>query len=162
MDTGFFSPGSVVWDLQSVDKFDAIRETIRRTTIFRTIPNLDLQEFTTSVVQREKEQSTGFGRGIAIAHGRTVQVPTSEVALGVSRTGLEYDSFDGLPVHLLFIVASHPDRQIDYLRILSSLATLARNEIFRKDLLSCLCQEEVQTKVCSAFNGVLRRSYAAQ
>lgn len=160
MQQGFFPPGSVVWDLAGTDKFSAIRETIHRTTTFRSIPGLDLEQFTRAVLHREQEQSTGFGRGIAIAHGRTVQVPTSEIALGVSRAGLDYRAFDGMPVHLLFVVASHPDRQIDYLRILSSLATLARNELFRQELLECLCGEDAERKVCSAFNGVLRRSYA--
>ena len=160
MYTDFFPPGSVVWDLAGGDKFQAIRETIFRSSTFRAIEGLDLEEFTRTVIRREKEQSTGFGHGIAIAHGRTVQVPTSEIALGVSRQGIPYQSIDDMPVHLLFIVASHPDRQIDYLRILSSLATLARNELFRQEMLSCLCREEVEEKVCNAFNGVLRRSYA--
>lgn len=160
MYTSFFPPGSVVWDLKVDNKFEAIRETIHRTTTFRSIPGLDLDAFTTAVIKREREQSTGFGHGIAIAHGRTPQVPTSEIALGVSREGLDFQAFDGQPVHLLFIVASHPDRQIDYLRILSSLATMARNELFRQELLQCLCREEVEEKVCNAFNGVLQRSYA--
>lgn len=160
MHTGFFPPGSVVWDLAGTNKFDAIRETIHRTTTFSSVPDLDLDAFTRAVINREREQSTGFGHGIAIAHGRTEQVATSEIALGVSREGIDFQAFDGMPVHLLFIVASHPDRQIDYLRILSSLATLARNAIFRQELLACICQEEVEQKVCSAFNGVLRRSHA--
>ncbi|TVR71924.1 MAG: PTS sugar transporter subunit IIA [Spirochaetaceae bacterium] len=160
MHQGFFAPGSVVWDLAGRNKYEAIRDTIHGTTTFRSIPGLDLQEFTREVIAREEEQSTGFGRGIAIAHGRTPQVPTSEIALGVSRGGIDFQAFDGRPVHLLFVVASHPDRQIDYLRILSSLATLARSELFRQDLLACLCPEEVERKVSSAFNGVLQRSYA--
>ncbi len=154
----YFLPGSVVWDLHSTNKFDAIRETIHRTEIFRTIPGLNLDSLTAAVIRREKEQSTGFGHGIAIAHGRTPLVPTSAIALGVSRDGLDFDAFDGLPVNLLFIVASHPNRQIDYLRILSSLAIMARNELFRRELLSCICQEEAQAKVCDAFSDVLTRS----
>lgn len=157
MRTGFFAPGSVVWDVRSGNKYDAIRETIHRTTIFRNIPNLDVLQFTETVVAREREQSTGFGRGIAIAHGRSAIVPTSAVALGISRQGIEYNSFDNLPVHILFVVASHPDHQIDYLRILSSLATLGRSDIFRKEVLSCLCQEEVERKVHTAFNGLFSR-----
>ncbi|WP_018525698.1 PTS sugar transporter subunit IIA [Alkalispirochaeta alkalica] len=159
MHTGFFPPGSVLWDLTQTNKFDAIRETIHQTSTFRAIPGLDLEAFTRAVIKREQEQSTGFGHGIAIAHGRTSQVATSEIALGVSREGIDFQAFDGLPVHLLFIVASHPDRQIDYLRILSCLATLARNELFRQELLACLCQEEVEQKVCSAFQGALLRSH---
>jgi nitrogen PTS system EIIA component len=158
----YFLPGSVVWDLQSTHKFDAIRETIFRTDIFRRIPGLDLESLTASVIRREEEQSTGFGHGIAIAHGRTSKVATSAIALGVSRDGLDFDAFDGLPVNLLFIVASHPNRQIDYLRILSSLATMARNELFRRELLSCICQEEARAKVCDAFTGVLMRQSAMQ
>lgn len=160
MYAGFFPPGSVVWDLTGGDKFQAIRETIFRASTFRAIEGLDLEDFTRAVIRREKEQSTGFGHGIAIAHGRTPQVPTSEIALGVSRRGIDFLSIDDMPVHLLFIVASHPDRQIDYLRILSSLATLARNERFRQEMLSCLCGREVEEKVCDAFNGVLRQAYA--
>lgn len=160
--SGFFAPGSVIWDLHSTNNLDAIRETVFRTNVFRAIPGLDIDRFAEKVVERELEQSTGFGHGIAIAHGRTSQVPTSEIALGVSRRGIEFHAFDGMPVHLLFVVASHPERQIDYLRILSSLATMARNELFRRELLSCLCQEEAQQKVFSAFSGVLRRGMAYQ
>ena len=158
IENDFFSPGSVIWDVRSTDKFDAIRETIYKTTVFHMIPGLDIETFSDAVVNREREQSTGFGHGIAIAHGRTGQVATSEIALGVSRHGIDFQACDGLPVHLLFVVASHPDRQIDYLRILSSLATMVRNELFRRELLACLCQEEVQQKVCDAFSGVLQRT----
>lgn len=157
----YFSPGSVVWDLESGDKFDAIRETIYRTEIFRSIPNLDIETFCNAVINREREQSTGFGHGIAIAHGRSPSVRTSAIALGVSRNGIAFDAFDGLPVNLLFIVASHPDRQIDYLRILSSLARIARNEMFRREILSCICQEEIQNKLSTAFCGALS-SYGAR
>lgn len=154
----YFSPGSVVWDLTSTNKYDAIRETIFRTDIFDRVPGLDVQELTESVIAREMEQSTGFGHGIAIAHGRSPRVNTSVIALGVSRGGLDFDACDGLPVNLLFIVASHPDRPIDYLRILSSLATMARSELLRRELLSCICQEELQAKVSTAFSGALSRT----
>ena len=159
--SGFFAPGSVIWDLHSTNNLDAIRETIHRSSVFSSIVGLNVDAFADAVVQRELEQSTGFGHGIAIAHGRTQQVTTSEIALGVSRHGIEFYAFDGMPVHLLFIVASHPDQQIDYLRILSSLATMARNELFRRELLSCICQEEAQQKVFHAFSGVLHRNHLA-
>ena len=154
----FFSPGSVVWDLQNTDKFEAIRETVRRSAALQAIPSLDLEDFTRRVIERERVQSTGFGRGIAIAHGRTDQVTDSALTLGVSRRGIDFDAFDGRPVHLLFVVANHPDKHIDYLRILSCLATMGRNEVFRRELLTCLCKEEIEQKVASAFRGALLRS----
>ncbi len=155
MSCDFFGPGSVVWDLQSPTKFDAIHETIHRTRVFAEIPGLDIDRFTAAVIAREKEQSTGFGRGIAISHGRDPVVADSRVALGVSRHGIEFDSYDGQPVHLLFVVANHPDKHVDYLRILSSLTTVVRNEIFRHEIMSAICCEEVETKMGSALRGAL-------
>lgn len=158
MNCEHFGPGSVVWDLQSLDKFEAIHETINRSTIFTSIRNLDIPTFTTSVIKRELEQSTGMGHGIAIAHGRDIAVDESRVALGISRRGIEYGSYDGQPVHLLFIVAANPAKHVDYLRILSSLATLTHNEIFRREILTAICREEVERKMGTAFRGVLARA----
>lgn len=153
--SSIFIPGSVVWDLESREKEAAIRETILRSTPFHRAEGLDVVRFVSSVLAREREQSTGFGRGIAIAHGRDDAIPTSTVALGISQQGIEFDSFDGRPVHMLFIVGSHPDRQIDYLRILSSLAVLAHDDRFRHELMNCLGAKEAERTVSVAFDGVL-------
>lgn len=157
MSAAFMEPGSIVWDLDSVDKFDAIRETVLRSSVFAAIPGLDPQSFADVVVAREQEQSTGFGYGIAIAHGRTATVQESAVALGVSRQGIAYQSVDGLPVHLLFVVGSHPERQIDYLQILSSLAALGRNTSITRDVLSCICCEDAQSVVRKAVRPFAQR-----
>jgi len=158
MDFTYFGPGSVVWDLQSSDKFDAIRETIYRSTVFSSITNLDLDTFSNAVIKREREQSTGFGYGIAIAHGRDPVIHKSQVALGISREGIEFMSYDNQPVHLLFVVANHPEKHVDYLRILSSLAILARNELFRREILTALCSEEAELRMGRAMQGVLARA----
>ena len=70
----YFDPGTVIWDLQSTDKFDAIREIIAGAQTFTEHPALDLHAFAEKVVERERLQSTGFGHGVAVAHGRTGQV----------------------------------------------------------------------------------------
>ena len=158
MSTAFVEPGSIVWDLASTDKFEAIRETVLRSSTFAGIPGLNPITFSDVVVAREKEQSTGFGYGIAIAHGRSSAVFKSAVALGVSRRGIAYQSVDGLPVHLLFVVGSHPERQIDYLQILSSLANLGRNTSITRDVLSCICCEDAQSVVRNAVRPFARRA----
>lgn len=162
----FFEPGSVVWDVASSDKFEAIAEIIHRSSAFKKIPDLDLAEFTNRVVERELEQSTGFGHGIGVAHGRMACVEESTIALGVSRQGIEYGAIDGKPVHLLFIVANHPEKHVDYLKILSCLITLVRDDTFREQLLGCVRREEVEEKMQYAFHSVLenrdRFSYDTQ
>lgn len=156
----FFDTGSVVWELQSPDKYEAIREVIHRAPVFRTIDGLDLHEFAELVVQRERLLSTGFGHGVAVAHGRTPAVDGSHIALGVSRHGIDYVSPDGQPVHLLFVVANHPEQQMDYLQIISTLARLLRNDAFRRELLSCVRSDEVERKMYNAFTEHIRAGAA--
>jgi mannitol/fructose-specific phosphotransferase system IIA component (Ntr-type) len=158
----FFDAGSVVWEIESTEKFDAIREIVFRAPIFRTVDNLNLSDFADKVIDRELIQTTGFGHGVAVAHGRTAEVNQPTVALGISRKGINYDSFDGKPVHLLFIVANHPERQMDYLQILSALVTMVRNRAFRHELLECISCDELQNKLCAAFHELWHTSRLAQ
>jgi nitrogen PTS system EIIA component len=157
-DRSFFDPGSVVWSIRSTEKFAALREVIERSGIFSQIPGLDIEEFITSVIDREKLQSTGFGHGVAVAHGRTRQVQDPHVVLGVSREGIEYDAIDGEPVQLLFVIANHPDNKMDYLQVLSCLVSLVRDQIFRNELLSCMSQQELERKMCSSFKSMMARN----
>ncbi len=153
----FFAAGSVIRELQSVDKHDAIREVVFRSPVFRTVPHLDPAGFAETVIARERLRSTGLSHGVAVAHGRTPHVTHSLIALGVSRIGIDFDALDGQPVHLLFVVANHPDRQMDYLRILSTLVSLVRDDVFREELLECECREIIERKLSEAFNERLRK-----
>ena len=154
----FFNTGSVVWDLKSSDKYDAIREIVYRSPLFKSLPNLDLDDFAQRVVERERIQSTGFGHGVAIAHGRTYQVDGSHVCLGVSRKGIDFNAVDGDPVYLLFIVANHPDLQTDYLTVLSTLVSIVRNKTMRGELLACISGEELELKLLSAIEKIFEKS----
>ena len=152
-----FDPGSVIWDLTSTNKFDAIREVINTATVFTEHEMLDPAEFAQIVIARERLQSTGFGHGVAVAHGRTESVDEPVIALGISREGIEYDALDGDPVHLLFIVANHPDHQMDYLQILATLVSMVRDELFRRELLDCRHGDEAQEKLCVVFAALIEQ-----
>ncbi|MFW5745467.1 MAG: PTS sugar transporter subunit IIA [Spirochaetota bacterium] len=151
----YFDPGSVIWELKSTDKYDAIREIIHSAPIFTEDDRLQAGEFAEKVIEREKLQSTGFGHGVAVAHGRTEQVDEPRIALGISHDGIDFESYDGEPVHLLFVVANHPDHQMNYLHILSTLVAMVRNELFRRELLNCSRAEDAQQKLCSVFSHLM-------
>ena len=154
----FFPSGSIIDNIESMDKYSAIQEIILRSRVFHKIPNLDIQQFTEAVIQREKQQSTGFGHHCAIAHGRTETATYSTVALGISHHGIDFQSWDGKIVHFIFVVASHPHKEIDYLRILSTLAKLIRNNSFYHSILSCNGKKEVQRKIYRTFNQLMMSS----
>ncbi|MGE0556567.1 MAG: PTS sugar transporter subunit IIA [Gemmatimonadales bacterium] len=84
-----------------------------------------------SVVQilkrREQLGSTGVGRGIAIPHGRSLAVKRLRLAFGVHPTGIEYQSIDGHPVYVFFLIVAPPlEVANQYLPVLGRLAQLGR------------------------------------
>lgn len=127
--------GAVITDLESKDKFSAIKELVARAPIFRTLKKPS--EFINAVYQREQEKTTGFGHGIGVAHGKVASVNKITIALGISKQGIIYNSCDGKPVHLLFLIASPPDKSKEYLKTLASLMVVMRDETFREELLDC-------------------------
>lgn len=147
-----FGVGSVVWDVQGSTKADAIRDVIARAGVFHAIPRFDLHAFGKAVLAREALGSTGLGHGVAVAHGKMTSVDRTAIALGIAHRGIPYDAPDGMPVSLLFVVANHPDRQADYLHLLSSVARVVRDRRLRERLLSCACGESARLQLCSAFS----------
>ncbi len=150
-----FETGSVVAELASVEKFAAIRELIQRAPVFRKIPNL--ASFEEAVITREKMQSTGFGHGVAVAHGRIPGLARVLIGFGLSRRGIPYDAADGKPVHLLFIIASPPHLSLDYLQILSSLVRCLRERPVRESILACPGAPEIVTLIREALANDLGR-----
>jgi PTS system nitrogen regulatory IIA component len=145
-----FHPGTVVIELKNTEKYEAIREIISQARVFDDLSDKTL--FEEAVIARERAQSTGLGRGVAFAHGKLTEIRHMKLALGVSRGGIDFRSVDGLPVHLLFVVATHPSMHIDYLHCLASLARMVRREGFREEILSCCREEEVENKLCACFS----------
>lgn len=150
-----FEQGTVVCDLQSADKFEALREVIRRAPVFREIGNLDALE--NAVIARERLQSTGFGHGVAVAHGRATGVERVLIAMGLSRAGIPFESPDGAPVRLLFVIASPQMVSLDYLHALSTLARCLRHQPLRDRLLAACEAEEIQRQLHHAFTTGVER-----
>lgn len=141
--------GCVVPDLQSVDKFDAITELVKRTAVFRDVKNNPA--FLNAVFNRERERSTGFGHGVAVAHAKTECVKRIEIALGISYKGIDFDSIDRLPVHLLFLIATPVYKTEIYLKLLSVLMTVMRSGDLRERLLSLTDVSQIESLLDERF-----------
>jgi mannitol/fructose-specific phosphotransferase system IIA component (Ntr-type) len=149
MNDTIFSLGTVVLEIKSQNKADAIREIISRAEVFDCIFNR--AQFVEAVFARE-EQGSCVGHGVAFAHGKISEISEMKIALGISRTGINYDPVNGNPVHLLFVVATNPSMHLDYLKQLAILAKMARREDFRSEILSCFAQEEALEKLRKTFS----------
>jgi len=120
----------VICSLASKTKHAAILEVIDTCTIFSSLP--DLERFKRAVFRREHIETTGIGHGVAIAHGKILGLDDVYVALGISKEGIAYDSIDGKPIHLLFVIASSPRTQLLYLKKLSKILQCARKASIRE------------------------------
>ena len=134
-----------VLDIRSESKFDAIRELIQKASSILRME--DLKSLETAVIRREKLQSTACGHNVAFAHGKTDQVDDIVIVLGVSPAGIPFGSPDGKPVHMLFLIVSHPKKQLEYLMVLSSLARIFHDERCKADLFSKLTAADVRVKL---------------
>jgi len=150
-----FEAGSVVFDLRSTDKFEALREVIRRAPVFRRLEAP--RELEEAVIARERQQCTGFGHGIAVAHGRLAGATRVLIALGISRQGIPYDAPDGEPVRLLAVIASPPHLSLEYLQALSTLVRCLRGKDDRDALIEGASPYEVEAKIRAAFHAGLER-----
>ncbi|TFG61802.1 MAG: PTS sugar transporter subunit IIA [Spirochaetales bacterium] len=139
--SSFFPKGSVCI-LDSGSKYEAIHELIDKTVTFKILT--DVSDFEDNVILREKQLSTGFGHGVAVAHARYRGIDDITIALGISKRGIQYDSFDQELVHLLFLIASPPKLQDDYLIVLSALIKIVRNKDFRESLIRVRHAEEAE------------------
>lgn len=155
-----FLRGSVVKNLSSTEKYQAIHELIHKASVFAEIRSLN--KFEEAVFEREKLQTTGIGRGVAVAHGRLKHSEKLLIALGVSREGIEFDSIDSKPVHFLFVIATAENDREEYLKVLSSIIRSIRNESLRDHILTACTQntsqDEIEETLRSSFLNSLDNS----
>lgn len=96
----------------------------------------DRDAFFHAIIEREKIVSTGIGMGVAIPHAKLSSFDNFFIVLGIARKGLEWNSLDGAPVRVIFMIGGPDDKQTEYLQILSSLTQSIKDEQIRKKLLT--------------------------
>lgn len=102
----------------------------------------DEQAYQKQVFAREEESTTGIGEGIAIPHGKCSAVKQPGLAAMVIPNGVDFDSLDGEPVTLLFLIAAPDTKENVHLDVLSKLSVLLMDETFTARLRSAKQAEE--------------------
>ncbi len=98
-------------------------------------PGLDPTRLMEVLVERERLGSTGIGDGIAIPHGKTDQVDALQLAFGRSVAGVDFDSLDGKPAHLFFLVIAPENSAGVHLKALARISRLLKSTVVRRELL---------------------------
>lgn len=126
--TELLKPESIDLNAAPKDKNDTIRQAVALMAKSGNISNIEA--YTKQVMAREEESTTGVGEGIAIPHGKCDAVTRPGLAAMIIRDGVDYDSLDGEPVNVLFLIAAPNTKDNVHLDVLSKLSVLLMDEDF--------------------------------
>ena len=134
-------PEFIISELKGETKEDIINELI---DIFKNDPRVDdIDKVRSAVLDREKIMSTGVGKGFAIPHGKTNAVKEIVGAFGKIKDGIDYDSLDGNPVHLVFLLVGKDNLISTHIKLLSRISRLMNKDDFRHRLTEANSSEEI-------------------
>ncbi len=133
----FLSENVIKINLEAEDKMEAIEELIDLLISEHEISLRDRDNILEVVFQRERSMSTGVGESIAIPHGSLDCIEEIVGAIGISKNGIDFESFDGAPVHIVILLLVP---KLKFGKHIKTLAQIART----------LGQAEIRNSVCSA------------
>lgn len=123
----------VLSDLKARSKTEVLVELADAVT--REHPDLDQARLVGALEERERLNSTALGDGVAIPHGKLAGIRRVFAAFGRSRPGVEFQSLDGKPTHLFFLLVAPEDSAGAHLKALARISRLLKDAAFRSRLL---------------------------
>lgn len=127
--------------LEGTDKESAITELVDLLDAGKLLT--DKNDVLQAVLSRESTRSTGIGSGIAIPHGKCKGIKDLVMAIGISRQGIDFQSIDGKPVHIIVLLVSPIDRTGPHIQALARISRLMLDEDFKNKLQNSKSSQEL-------------------
>lgn len=124
---------TVITDLRATDKKGVLEELAAPLAVAAGVAAADLVRV---LMERERLGSTGIGGGIGIPHGKLKKLDKLLMGFGLSRQGVSFDSIDGKPAHLFFVLITPENATGLHLKVLARISRLLKNEPFKERLKS--------------------------
>jgi len=137
---------AILPELAAQHKKEALEELC---AALATQERLDAAPLLEVLLEREKLGSTGIGDGIAIPHGKTGITDKLLVACGRSREGVDFDSMDGKPTHIFFLLLAPEKTAGAHLKALAKISRLLKDSSFRQELLDAPGASEIYDLIAS-------------
>ena len=146
----YLCKNAIAVDLKARNKKEVINEMTA--VLAKTNKISDKEKVVKILLEREELGSTGIGQGIAIPHGKTNQVDDVIITFGSSKQGIDFESLDGEPVYLLFLLLAPLESSGVHLKALAKISRLLKDKYFRQALRDAKNIDEV-IKVIKEENG---------
>ena len=141
MINNMLSENCINLDLKGTNKGQIIDELVEILSAAGKLNDKD--EYKKEILKRESQSSTGLEEGIAIPHAKTSAVKVPSIAFGLSKAGVDYDSLDGEPSKLFFMIAAPANASDTHIEVLSKLTTTLLDDDIRERLLNATSPKEV-------------------
>ena len=128
-------------ELTAKDKKGVLEELVD--ALVKREPSIDKKALVKVLLERERLGSTGIGDGVAIPHGKFHGITHPIIAFGRSRKGLDFESMDGEPVFLFFLLVAPENSASIHLKALAKIAKILKNSAFRKLLIGAPGKKEL-------------------
>ncbi len=136
-------------NLKGQTKFQIIEELLD--LLYKNNRLLDREVALQDVLAREGYLSTGLENGLAIPHAKTDGVERLELAFGVKKDGVDFESLDGKPANLIFLVLSPRDTSGPHIQTLAIISRNLKNKEIREMLLNASTREEIMDIIINRF-----------
>jgi mannitol/fructose-specific phosphotransferase system IIA component (Ntr-type) len=152
----FLAEEFIMVDLKASSRWDAIRQLTAFLMRTHRVEHITQEELYSTIVEREKQMSTGMGEGIAIPHGRIKEGRDIQGVIGICRQGIDFDAPDGKPVRLIMLIVTPEDRADMHLKVMGSLSAMVSNEKIRNRLIAAISPEDamevIESEEARGFN----------
>ena len=135
---------ATVPELQARDRDGAIAEIVSSLDKAGKLGKGKCKEISRAVIKREKEASTGMGKGVAVPHVKYKLVKDVIAAIGLSSAGIDFSALDKQPVYSIILLISPVDQPDRHLQAMENIFRHLQHEKFRKFLRQCRSAEQVE------------------
>jgi len=141
------TPDRIRVPLKASDKEGVLRELVNLAVSGNGVA---AQEVLGAILERERQFPTGIGYGVAVPHGRTPGLSSLAVVAGTTERPIPYETIDGEPVRLFFLLAGPEALAGAHVKSLSRISRLVRQQPLRARLLAATSAEEFYQTLCAA------------
>ncbi len=133
---------AILADLKAQNKKGILEELVAPVAGIAHVGQDDLVQV---LLERERLGSTGIGGGIGIPHGKMKNLETLVLGFGLSRKGVDFESLDGKPAHIFFLLVTPENSTGLHLKLLARISRILKNEAFKNRLLGAADRDEILT-----------------
>lgn len=149
----FIKTDAIVPQLKAGDRDGVIRELVESLSKAGGLPDATVDEIVAALLQRERDATTGFGKGVAVPHAKHSKIKQMVGTIGRSDGGVDFASLDGQPVYSFVLILSPDNQPQQHLQAMNIVFQNLQKDMFRRFLRQATTQQAISDLLDEADQG---------